>query len=76
VGGALLFQSTAADPTKILSVFPTKPLYKFKSPWRWEGRRYKMKKGLYTWYVWPGYGARADVNYGPLMGSATFRLTR
>jgi hypothetical protein len=76
LGGALLFQSTAADPTKILSVFPTKPLYRLKSPWRWEGRRYKMKKGLYTWYVWPGYGARADVNYGPLLGSATFRLTK
>jgi hypothetical protein len=34
-----------------------------------------MTKGLYTWYVWPGYGAREDINYGPLMGSATFQVT-
>jgi hypothetical protein len=74
-GGTLLFTSTGADPKKILSAFPTKPLYRFKSPWKWEGRKYKLTKGLYTWFVWPGYGARAEVNYGPLMGSATFQLT-
>jgi hypothetical protein len=34
-----------------------------------------MTKGLYTWYVWPGYGAREKIEYGALMGSATFQLT-
>jgi hypothetical protein len=75
-GGTLLVQSTAASPTKILSAFPRKPLYRLRSPWKWQGRKYKMVKGVYTWYVWPGYGARADVRYGPLMGTATFRLTK
>jgi HYR domain-containing protein len=75
-GGALLFTGTSADPKKMLSVFPTKPLYKFKSPWTWGGRKYKLTKGLYSWFVWPGYGARADVNYGPLIGSATFQLIK
>jgi HYR domain len=74
-GGTLVAQSTAEIGKKILSVFPSKPVYNFKSPWKWQGRKYKMTKGLYTWYVWPGYGAREDINYGPLMGSATFQLT-
>jgi hypothetical protein len=74
-GGTLVAQSTAQIGKKILSVFPNKPVYKFKSPWKWQGHKYKMTKGLYTWYVWPGYGAREDINYGPLMGSATFQVT-
>ena len=74
-GGTLVAESTASIGTKMLSVFPSKPVYNFKSPWKWQGRRYKMTKGLYTWYVWPGYGARADVDYGALMGSATFQVT-
>jgi HYR domain len=74
-GDPLVAQSTASTGQKILSVFPTKAVYNFKSPWKWEGRKYKMANGLYTWYVWPGYGPREDVNYGPLMGSATFQVT-
>jgi hypothetical protein len=79
LGGTLLLQSTssttAAAPKKILSAWINGPSYSLKSPWKWEGKSYKMTKGVYTWYVWPGYGARADVKYGPLMGSATFQLT-
>lgn len=77
-GQALVFQtpSTAADAKKILSVWPTKPSFRLKNPWKWQGRTYRMRRGLYSWYVWPGYGKRADVDYGPLMGSATFRVTR
>jgi hypothetical protein len=76
VGGTLLFKSTAAaNPTKILSTWTTAPFLDFKSPWKWEGRSYKMTKGVYTWYVWPGYGAREAAKYGPLMGSATFQVT-
>jgi hypothetical protein len=75
-GGTLVAQSTASAGEKILSVFPIKPVYKFKSPWKWNGRKYKMTNGIYTWYVWPGYGAREKVDYGALLGSATFQVTR
>jgi hypothetical protein len=74
-GDTLLLQSAAVARQKILSVFPTTTAYKFKSPWKWQGRKYTMTKGVYTWYVWPGYGPREDVNYGPLLGSATFQVT-
>jgi hypothetical protein len=76
LGGTLLLQSTTAEPRKILSTWTSGPSLNFKSPWKWEGKSYKIAKGTYTWYVWPGYGARADVKYGPLMGSATFQITK
>jgi hypothetical protein len=76
LGGSLVLQSTDAEPRKILSTWTTGPALNFKNPWKWEGKSYKLAKGTYTWYVWPGYGARADVKYGPLMGSATFQITK
>jgi len=27
---------------------------------------------VYTWYVWPGIGARAAVKYGDLLGRSSF----
>ena len=78
-GGSLLLQSTTATsaaPKKVMSVFPTGTVFKFKTPWKWEGRTYKMTKGLYTWYIWPGYGPREDIKYGRLMGAATFQITQ
>ena len=76
LGGSLVLQSTDAEPRKILSTWTTGPSLNFKNPWKWEGKSYKLAKGTYTWYVWPGYGARAAVTYGPLMGSATFQITK
>ena len=32
-----------------------------------------LKKGkTYTWYVWPGVGAKAAAKYGTLIGKQTF----
>jgi hypothetical protein len=61
---------------KILSVWPVRPAYKLKKNWKFEGRKYTLKPGVYTWFVWPGYGARSAVDYGDLMGSRTFRIVR
>jgi hypothetical protein len=61
---------------KILSVWPLRPGYALKKSWKYEGRTYTLKPGLYTWFVWPGYGARSAVDYGDVMGSRTFRIVR
>ena len=35
-----------------------------------------LKKGkTYTWYVWPGLGAKAAAHYGTLIGKVTFTYT-
>jgi hypothetical protein len=61
---------------KVLSAWPTRPQLQLKKTWRFSGRKYTLKPGLYTWYVWPGYGARSAVDYGELLGSRTFRIVR
>ena len=61
---------------KILSVWPVRPTYALNKNWKYLGRKYTLKPGLYTWYVFPGYGARAAVHYGSLMGSRTFQIVR
>jgi hypothetical protein len=61
---------------KILSVWPVRPAYVLKKSWKFEGRKYTLKPGVYTWFVWPGYAARSAVDYGELMGSRTFRIVR
>jgi HYR domain len=67
--------STAAD-VKILSVWPKKTSFVLKPTWRFSGGRYRLRPGVYRWYVWPGFGPRAEVDYGPLLGSSTFVVIR
>jgi hypothetical protein len=61
---------------KILSIWPVKPSMKLKRTWKYQGKRYTLTRGLYRWYVWPGFGARANVDYGELLGSKSFQMTR
>lgn len=40
--------------------------------WTYNGRRYRLTDGRYRWYVFPGYGRRADKRFGKLLGSSSF----
>jgi len=36
----------------------------------------KLKRGTtYTWYVWPGLGAKSKAHYGKLIGKNSFTFT-
>jgi hypothetical protein len=61
---------------KILSSWPVRASLKLKRTWKYQGRRYTLTKGVYRWYVWPGFGARSAVDYGELLGSNSFQMTR
>jgi hypothetical protein len=61
---------------KILSVWPKKPTRALPRKWKFEGHSYSLVPGVYTWFVWPGYGPRSNVDYGDMMGSRTFRIVR
>jgi hypothetical protein len=61
---------------KILSTWPVGAALKLKRTWKYQGRRYTLTKGVYRWYVWPGFGARSAVDYGELLGSNSFQMTR
>ena len=62
------------DGRKILSAWPEKTRFRLKRKWVYAGRRHRLSKGTYEWYVWPGYGARSDRRFGRLIGHRALRL--
>ena len=57
---------------RILSAWPRGTSFQLRRSWTYEGRRYRLAKGRYRWYVWPGYGPRAKKDFGKLLGSSSF----
>ena len=61
---------------KILTVWPLKSQFALHRSWKFGGRTITLTQGKYQWYVWPGFGARAAVRYGGMLGSSSFAVTR
>jgi hypothetical protein len=40
--------------------------------WSYNGKARRLERGTYTWYVWPGRGARKLGRYGALLGKSSF----
>jgi large repetitive protein len=59
---------------KLLSAWPVKAKLALAQRWAYQGRAFRLGKGLYRWYVWPGFGARSQSKYGHLLGTATFTV--
>lgn len=57
---------------KILSAWPKGTSLRLRRSWTYGGLRYRLKRGRYKWYVWPGYGRRAEKKFGGLLGSSSF----
>jgi len=57
---------------KILSTWPSAARVGLKRSWSYAGRGFKLKKGTYSWYVWPGFGPRSKGRYGQLLGQSGF----
>jgi hypothetical protein len=51
---------------KVLSAWPKRNRYTLRATWRFHGKTYKLTRGRYRWYVWPGYGPRSRHRYGRL----------
>jgi hypothetical protein len=59
---------------KVLSTWPKSARLKLSRSWRYEGRRFRLRKGSYQWYVWPGFGPRSKARYGQLLGQSGFKV--
>jgi hypothetical protein len=57
---------------KILSAWPAKARLRMHASWTYKGRRFRLRKGGYRWWVWPGFGSRSKGAYGQLLGTGTF----
>ncbi len=56
----------------VASWWPARPQLKMPARWRFGGSPHTLQAGSYTWYVWPGRGARRHGRYWPLLGKSTF----
>ena len=59
---------------KVLSAWPTAAKLALAPKWSYAGRRFKLERGAYEWYVWPAFGTRSKFRYGQLLGQGTFRF--
>ena len=57
---------------KVMSAWPARPTLQLRRTWLYKGRRYRLRPGVYRWYVWPGYGRISAARYGRLLGGSTF----
>ncbi|MEX0817218.1 MAG: HYR domain-containing protein, partial [Gaiellales bacterium] len=57
---------------KILSIWPSRSRYRVPSSWEFKGKRYSISRQRHVLYVWPGFGSKAAVKYGRLVGSTSF----
>jgi hypothetical protein len=56
---------------KVLTAWPTRSKLQLRRGWTYLGA-HRLKKGRYTWYAWPGFGARSAAQYGQLLGQGSF----
>lgn len=59
---------------KVLSAWPLHARHTMKRRWTYSGRAHGLRKGTYSWFVWPGFGPLAKSRYGSLLGQGTFRV--
>ncbi len=61
---------------KVLSMFPAHAHVALGWKWRFQGQRFRLTRGTYYWYVWPGFRRGSTVRYGPLLGRSSFAVRR
>jgi len=72
--GATYYNVQVWRGRRIFSAWPSHRSLKLPREWTYRGRRYRLTPGRYRWYVWPGLGARVRRDFGPLIGSSSFRV--
>jgi hypothetical protein len=72
VKGARYYNVQLFHGGKIFSAWPRRPQLRLPRSWNYAGGHYRLKRGRYVWYVWPGFGLLAQANYGRLLGSSSF----
>jgi hypothetical protein len=61
---------------KVMTRWPRVARLQLHKRWRFNGRRHRLVKGHYCWYVWPGRGSVSKRRYGKLLGKSCFTVTR
>jgi hypothetical protein len=75
VKGATYYNVQLIRNGKIFSAWPRRTSLRLPRSWTYHGRPYRMRAGVYRWYVWPGFGLLARAHYGRRLGGSTFVYT-
>jgi hypothetical protein len=72
VRGASYYNVLLIRGGTIFSAWPRGTSLKLPRTWAYHGHRYRLHRGVYKWFVWPGFGARSANKYGRLVGRSSF----
>jgi hypothetical protein len=72
VRGAAYYNVQLVRGKKILSSWPATNHFQVPRSWVFEGHRYRLHRGVYRWYVWPGFGTFSSNKYGSVLGGSSF----
>jgi hypothetical protein len=70
--GASYYNVILVRGRRVFSAWPVQARLKLPRAWKYRGRRYKLRPGTYSWFVWPGHGPLSAGRYGKLLGGSTF----
>jgi hypothetical protein len=76
VRGAAYYNVVLVRARKVYSAWPVRPRLQLPRSWLFHGQRYRLRPGVYRWYVWPGFGRLSAGRFGRLLGGSTFVFTR
>ncbi len=78
--GGVLGDSTppavAPRGRRVLSAWPARPGFQLRRTWIYNGRRHRLRPGVYRWYVRPGILRISASRFGRLLGDSTFAVTK
>jgi hypothetical protein len=70
--GAAYYNVQLVRGKKIFSAWPTTNYFRLPGSWVFHGHRYRLHRGVYRWYVWPGFGVFSANRYGSVLGGSSF----
>jgi hypothetical protein len=72
VRGASYYNVVLVRGRRVFSAWPARTHLKLPRAWTYHGRRYRLRPGSYSWYVWPGFGPLSAGRYGKMLGGSSF----
>jgi hypothetical protein len=72
VAGASYYNVQLVRGGTIFSAWPKGTSLRLPRSWVYHGHRYRLHRGVYRWFVWPGFGTLSANRYGRLIGKSSF----
>jgi hypothetical protein len=72
VAGASYYNVQLVRGGTIFSAWPHGTSLRLPRSWVYHRHHYRLHRGVYRWFVWPGFGAFSANRYGRLIGKSSF----